>query len=82
MKKRPRPTFLTLPNGQRMLLGFASCLRCRRLVGACTDAARPRIWDAIGFNQAARLQFTDHACPVESRRDLARDARLEAERGS
>ncbi len=78
--KRIRSTLLTLPSGQRIRLGFGSCLRCRRLVGTCTDAAGPHVWDGIGFDQAAKLQFADHACPVDSRRDLARDAKMEADR--
>jgi hypothetical protein len=76
-----RPTTLTLPSGAQLDLTFASCPRCRRLVGACSDWNGSHVWDSIGFTQAAKLRFCTHACPPEGRRrDLARDSKLEAHR--
>jgi hypothetical protein len=50
------------------------------LVGTAMDLEGFHIWDSVGFSQSARLQFTHHCCSIESRRDLARDAKLEADR--
>ncbi len=79
--KRIRPTTLMLPSGLKIRLAFATCLGCRRLVGTCADAEGTHIWDAIGFTQLAKLRFTPHDCAREGRRDGARDAKMEADRG-
>jgi cytochrome c2 len=79
--KRTR-TILLLHSGRKIRLAFACCVRCHRLVGTCTDAHGPLLWDGIGFNQAGQLRFTYHICRPERRRDLARDAKLEVDRGT
>ncbi len=50
-------------------------------MGVCRWPYRLRTWDSIGFRQDGVIRFDNHTCPPERRRrDLARDAKLEAER--